>query len=65
MCIEKNADFATFLRKDVRDGASQRKKTSETVQVKEKSCQRRCKSKKKGLRDGVLELGKLDFSKGS
>ena len=56
--LKKTLDFATFLRKDVRDGASQRKKLSETVQVKEKRRQRRCKSKKKAVRDGASQRKK-------
>jgi len=57
--LKKKLDFATFLRKDVRDGASQRKKLSETVQVKEKRRQRRCKSKKKAVRVGSSQRKKL------
>jgi len=57
--LKKKLDFATFLRKDVRDGASQRKKTSETVQVKEERRQRRCKSKKKSVRDSASQRKNL------
>ena len=41
-----------FEKKALRDGESQRKRLSETVECKEKRPQRRWKSKKKAFRDG-------------